>query len=75
MSNSEYALAGVDYDKIGPFKVAMMKTARRTTSFPEKHHDVMVYADGTYQYVGIYRDYLWARPVLEGLGNKNWISE
>ncbi|MCK4760035.1 MAG: hypothetical protein KAT69_08280 [Candidatus Aminicenantes bacterium] len=33
---SEYAQAGVDYTKIEPFKMAMVKAGRQTLRFPNK---------------------------------------
>jgi phosphoribosylformylglycinamidine cyclo-ligase len=75
---SEYAKAGVDYTKIEPFKMAMIRAGKQTLKFPEKRD---VYIDeeslGTHGVVFEYRGtkpHLWCKT-QEGLGNKNWIAE
>jgi len=75
---SEYAMAGVDYTKIEPFKMAMIRAGRQTLNFPNKRD---VYIDeeslGTHGVVYEYRGtkpHLWCKT-QEGLGNKNWIAE
>lgn len=77
-SKSEYARAGVDYTKIEPFKMAMVRAGRRTLEFPKKR-DVYIMEEslGTH---GVVYGYRGAKPHLwcmtqEGLGNKNWIAE
>jgi len=77
-AKSEYAKAGVDYTKIEPFKMAMVRAGRRTLKFPNRRG---VYIEeeslGTHGVVFRYRGtkpHLWCKT-QEGLGNKNWISE
>ncbi len=78
MKKSEYAKAGVDYQKIEQFKDRMIETAKRTVTFPNRRGvyvdtDVMHSHGGVYEY----RDpvkHAWCKT-QEGLGNKNWISE
>jgi phosphoribosylformylglycinamidine cyclo-ligase len=77
-AQSEYAAAGVEYAKIEPFKMAMVRAGKRTLEFPNKRG---VYVDQ--ESVGAHGavfDYRGATPHLwcmtqEGLGNKNWIAE
>jgi len=74
----EYALAGVDYKKIEPFKRAMQEIGKRTLKFPEKR-EVFINEEsiGTHGVIYEYRGphhHLWAKT-QEGLGNKNWIAE
>ena len=73
MEQSEYAKAGVDPNLINPFKALLLKYAKQTIDFPLRHH-CRVYADGSWNYIGNLRHRI-AKPVLEGLGNKNWIAE
>ena len=75
---SEYAQAGVDYTKIEPFKMAMVRAGKQTLKFPEKRG---VYIEeeslGLHGVVFRYRGdkpHLWCMT-QEGLGNKNWIAE
>ncbi|MDH4271709.1 MAG: AIR synthase-related protein [Candidatus Aminicenantes bacterium] len=75
---SEYAAAGVDYTKIEPFKMAMVRAGKRTLGFPNSRG---VYIDqdsvGAHGAVFRYRGtnpHLWCMT-QEGLGNKNWIAE
>jgi len=75
---SEYAKAGVDYAKIEPFKMAMVRAGKRTLKFPNKR-DVYIEEEslGAHGVVFRYRGtkpHLWSKT-QEGLGNKNWISE
>jgi len=75
---SEYAESGVDYTKIEPFKMAMVRAARRTLGFPNRR-GVFVDQDsvGAHGAVYLYRGagpHLWCMT-QEGLGNKNWIAE
>jgi len=77
-TKSEYARAGVDYKKIEPFKMAMIRAGRRTLEFPNKR-DVSIEEEslGTHGVVYRYRgtkSHLWCMT-QEGLGNKNWIAE
>jgi phosphoribosylformylglycinamidine cyclo-ligase len=74
----EYAQSGVDYEKIEPFKQAMVRAGMRTLKFPENRG---VYIDegslGTHGVVFGYRGHdthMWCKT-QEGLGNKNWIAE
>jgi phosphoribosylformylglycinamidine cyclo-ligase len=75
---SEYAKAGVDYTKIEPFKMAMVRAGRRTLEFPNKR-DVYIEEEslGTHGVVFRYhgtKPHFWCKT-QEGLGNKNWIAE
>ena len=74
----EYAAGGVDYTKIEPFKMAMVRTGKRTLAFPNRRG---VFVDpgslgahgAVYEYRGV-EPHLWCMT-QEGLGNKNWIAE
>ena len=74
----EYALAGVDYTKIEPFKHAMAEAGKRTLSFPNRRgvfiNEKVLHAHGAvFKYTG--KDVpIWCQT-QEGLGNKNWIAE
>jgi len=75
---SSYAKAGVDYTKIEPFKMAMVRAGKRTIAFPNKRG---VYIEpeslGAHGVVFKYRGgkpHFWC-ATQEGLGNKNWIAE
>jgi phosphoribosylformylglycinamidine cyclo-ligase len=75
---SEYATAGVDYTKIEPFKMAMVRAGKRTLEFPNKR-GVYIDKDSVGAHGAVF-SYQGARPHLwcmtqEGLGNKNWIAE
>ena len=75
---SEYAQAGVDYTKIEPFKMAMVRAGKQTLKFSEKR-DVYIEEEslGLHGVVFRYRGdkpHLWCMT-QEGLGNKNWIAE
>lgn len=75
---SEYALSGVDYTVMEPFKQAMIATGRRTLTFPNKRdvyiNDKLLHAHGAvYEYRGKL-SHTWCNT-QEGLGNKNWIAE
>jgi phosphoribosylformylglycinamidine cyclo-ligase len=75
---SEYAQAGVDYTKIEPFKMAMVRAGKQTLKFPGKR-DVYIEEEslGLHGVVFRYRGdkpHLWCMT-QEGLGNKNWIAE
>ena len=77
-AKSEYATAGVDYTKIEPFKMAMVRAGKRTLEFPNGRG---VYVDpdsvGAHGAVFLYRGaepHVWCMT-QEGLGNKNWIAE
>jgi phosphoribosylformylglycinamidine cyclo-ligase len=75
---TEYAAAGVDYSRIEPFKMAMVRAGKRTLAFPNRRG---VYVDaGSVGAHGAVYEYRGALPHLwcltqEGLGNKNWIAE
>jgi len=78
VSKSENAQAGVDYAKIEPFKMAMVRAGKRTLAFPNRRG---VYVDaesvGAHGAVFEYRGgqpHVWCMT-QEGLGNKNWIAE
>lgn len=77
-SKSAYAAAGVDYSKIEPFKMAMVRAGKRTIKFPNKRgvyvepeslgaHGVVFHYSGG-------KPHFWC-ATQEGLGNKNWIAE
>jgi len=77
-AKSEYAAAGVDYAKIEPFKMAMVRAGKRTLAFPNPRG---VYVDqesvgahgAVFEYRGV-QPHFWCMT-QEGLGNKNWIAE
>ncbi len=74
----EYAEAGVDYAKIGPFKRAMIEAGRRTLTFPNKR-EVFINEEVLYPHGAVYEyrgglPHIWCNT-QEGLGNKNWIAE
>ena len=75
---SEYASAGVDYSKIGPFKRIMAEMGKRTLSFPNRYMvfiagDVLHAHGAVFEYRGS-SSHLWCNT-QESLGNKNWIAE
>ncbi|HSW39428.1 MAG TPA: AIR synthase-related protein [Acidobacteriota bacterium] len=75
---SEYAKSGVDYAKIEPFKMAMVRTGKRTIRFPNRR-DVYIEPESLGAHGVVYR-YAGSKPhfwcmTQEGLGNKNWIAE
>ena len=74
----EYARAGVDYEKIEPFKRIMVEIGKQTLTFPNRRgvfiNDDVLHAHGAvYEYRGGL-SHLWCKT-QEGLGNKNWIAE
>jgi phosphoribosylformylglycinamidine cyclo-ligase len=74
----EYAASGVDYTKIEPFKMAMVRAGKRTLGFPNRHgvfvdEDSVGAHGAVFQYRGP-QPHLWCMT-QEGLGNKNWIAE
>lgn len=75
MQSSEYALAGVNYSKIGPFKRAMVEMGGQTLHFPWARGVSVNVSDhgATYEYKGG-SSHCWS-STQEGLGNKNWIAE
>ena len=77
-AGSEYAAAGVDYTKIEPFKMAMVRAGKRTLGFPNRR-GVSIDQDSVGAHGAVFR-YRGRKPHLwcmtqEGLGNKNWIAE
>ena len=75
---SEYALAGVDYEEIQPFKEAMIEAGKQTVTFPNARNvfvdeDVLHAHGAVYEYRGSSR-HAWCKT-QEGLGNLNWIAE
>lgn len=75
---SAYAAAGVDYTKIEPFKMAMVRAGKRTLGFPNRR-GVVVDQDSVGAHGAVFRyrgrkAHLWCMT-QEGLGNKNWIAE
>ena len=78
VSKSENAQAGVDYAKIEPFKMAMVRAGKRTLAFPNRR-GVYVDAESVGAHGAVF-EYRGAEPHVwcmtqEGLGNKNWIAE
>ncbi len=71
---SEYAQA-VDYEKIEPFKMAMVEVGKRTLKFPLQRGVVVEPGEhgAIYWYAGR-KPHMWCKT-LEGLGNKNWVAE
>jgi phosphoribosylformylglycinamidine cyclo-ligase len=77
-AKSEYAKSGVDYAKIEPFKMAMVRAGKRTLKFPNRR-GVYVDQDSVGAHGAVFRfrgskPHLWCMT-QEGLGNKNWIAE
>jgi len=77
-AKSEYAKSGVDYAKIEPFKMAMVRAGKRTLGFPNRR-GVYVDQDSVGAHGAVFRfrgskPHLWC-TTQEGLGNKNWIAE
>jgi phosphoribosylformylglycinamidine cyclo-ligase len=75
---SGYAASGVDYSKIEPFKMAMVRAGKRTLAFPNRR-GVHVDAESVGAHGAVY-EYRGGLPHLwcltqEGLGNKSWIAE
>lgn len=75
---SEYAKAGVDYTQLEPFKQAMIRTGKRTVSFPN-HRGVYINEEVLHSHGGVFeyrgnQSHIWCNTE-EGLGNKNWIAE
>ncbi len=75
---NEYAQAGVDYDRIEPFKEVMVAAGKRTLTFPNRRgvfiNPEVLHAHGAvYEYRGSQPN-IWCQT-QEGLGNKNWIAE
>src|SRR3989338_4615393 len=75
---SEYAKAGVDYTVMEPFKMAMIKTGKRTLKFPNKR-GVYIHTEATHAHGAVFeyrgkRIPIWCKT-QEDLGNKNWIAE
>lgn len=73
-----YAASGVDYSKIEPFKMAMVRAGKRTLAFPNRR-GVHVDAESVGAHGAVYEyrgglPHLWCMT-QEGLGNKNWIAE
>ncbi len=75
---SEYAQAGVDYTKIGPFKTMMIEVSKQTAEFP-KNRGIRVITDIPHTHGGLWKYEGNGRPIFvqtqEGLGNLNWIAE
>ncbi|MEA2715238.1 MAG: phosphoribosylformylglycinamidine cyclo-ligase [Candidatus Parcubacteria bacterium] len=75
---SLYALAGVDYTQLEPFKEAMIAAGKKTSAFPNRrgvyiNEDVLHSHGGVFEYRGNL-PHIWCQT-QEGLGNKNWIAE
>jgi phosphoribosylformylglycinamidine cyclo-ligase len=73
-----YALSGVDYTKIEPFKQTMIDVGKKTVTFPNKRdvficEEVMHSHGAVFEYRG-YSTHAWCKT-QEGLGNLNWIAE
>ncbi|MDP2649128.1 MAG: AIR synthase related protein [bacterium] len=75
---SAYAMAGVDYTTMEPFKMAMVEAGKKTLSFPNKR-GVYVNEDATHAHGAVFEyrgseKHIWCKT-QEDLGNKNWIAE
>lgn len=70
---NEYAKAGVDPSLINPFKARMGHVCQVTRALP-KRWQCEVFEDGTWRYTGDRRTRN-GKPIIEGLGNKNWLAE
>ncbi|MBU4338320.1 hypothetical protein KKB43_05590 [Patescibacteria group bacterium] len=77
-NKSEYAKAGVDYQKIEPFKQAMIEVGKRTLAFPNPRgvfiDEEILHAHGAVYWYEGNLPHIWGKTT-EGLGNKNWIAE
>jgi len=75
----EYALAGVDYDKMQPFKDLMDEIFRATDTFPNRYGVYVIRAEQShgahFDYMGPHQTDFRLSMTSEGLGNKNWVSE
>jgi len=75
---SAYAKAGVDYEKIEPFKQAMIEMGKKTLKFPNCWNvyinEEALHAHGAVFSYGGSMSHKWC-TVNEGLGNLNWIAE
>ncbi len=74
----EYAQAGINYSKIGPFKSIMQKVTKKTAAFPERY-DVYVHEDIPHSHGALWEyrgsgSHVFVQTT-EGLGNLNWIAE
>ena len=77
-TKSEYAKAGVNYNIMEPFKMAMVDAGRQTLSFSEKR-DVFIIKDAIHAHGAVFEykgksPHIWCKT-QEDLGNKNWIAE
>ena len=75
---SEYSKAGVNYEIMEPFKMAMIEAGKKTLTFPNKKNvfinsDVVHSHGAVFEYRGS-QAHTWC-TTQEGLGNKNWIAE
>jgi phosphoribosylformylglycinamidine cyclo-ligase len=75
---SEYAKAGVNYNIMEPFKMAMIEAGKKTLRFPEKR-GVYINTQATHAHGAVFEyrgneKHIWCKT-QEDLGNKNWIAE
>ena len=75
---SEYAKAGVNYNIMEPFKMAMIEAGKKTLKFPNKR-GVFINKDATHAHGAVFEyrgnnSHIWCQT-QEDLGNKNWIAE
>lgn len=75
---NEYKKAGVNYEIMEPFKMAMISAGKKTLTFPNKrsvfiNSDVLHSHGAVFEYRGTQK-HIWC-TTQEGLGNKNWIAE
>ena len=75
---SEYAQAGVNYQKIEPFKQVMVRAGKETLKFPNSRK-VYVYEEVIHSHGAVFsyngnEPHIWCKT-QEGLGNLNWIAE
>ena len=75
---SEYAKAGVNYQIMEPFKMAMIEAGKKTLNFPNKR-GVFINKEATHAHGAVFEYRGKGTPVWcktqEDLGNKNWIAE
>lgn len=74
-TDGEYAQY-VNYDILQPFKDRMVEVAHETAGYSLERRDVRLrpgHRVGGWHYAGVH-DYVFAGPLLEGLGNKSWLA-
>jgi phosphoribosylformylglycinamidine cyclo-ligase len=78
MPQSEYAKAGVNYQIMEPFKMAMIAAGKQTLHFPQQR-GVFVNTEAAHAHGAVFEykgkeKHIWCKT-QEDLGNKNWIAE